>query len=298
MPWFLVGVGLFCLFVALEEISWGQRLIGYRPPVYFLDQNFQQEFNIHNVVDTDLRKLALSGVIVGYGVVLPLLTLWPVSSSLLSRIGMIAPPIGLLPMFVATFILYEWYPWSHTGEWVETFLGLGFLFAALVAARHYSANITGTDKAYPPLGQSFAAAAAVAVLGLGTAAATDRERQPHPEIIAAVQTELDALKQDFENGRAEPSCNMHKRLYTFVVEYDQWDLLEGSYSALQLQGLSKERAEFFLDPWNSPYWIRDRCADDSDRRVTFVYSFGPNRRRDSTRTEIRGDDIGAYISVE
>ena len=28
LPWFLGGVALFCFLVAMEEISWGQRLIG------------------------------------------------------------------------------------------------------------------------------------------------------------------------------------------------------------------------------------------------------------------------------
>ena len=36
LPWFLAGVSLFCIFVAGEEISWGQRVFGYRPPAYFL----------------------------------------------------------------------------------------------------------------------------------------------------------------------------------------------------------------------------------------------------------------------
>ncbi|MBW2719351.1 MAG: hypothetical protein JRD94_12630, partial [Deltaproteobacteria bacterium] len=43
LPWFLVGLSLFCVFVAMEEISWGQRVFGHRPPDYFLAENFQQE---------------------------------------------------------------------------------------------------------------------------------------------------------------------------------------------------------------------------------------------------------------
>jgi len=152
LPWFLAGVALFCLFVALEEISWGQRLLGYRPPVYFLDQNFQQEFNIHNVVDTQYRKLALTAVIVGYGVILPVLRLVPASGALLTRLGIVAPPMGLLPTFLATYVLYTWYPWSHTGEWVELFLGLGFLYAALVATQHFRTGSTGAGNASLPVG--------------------------------------------------------------------------------------------------------------------------------------------------
>ena len=72
VPWFLVGVSLFCVAVALEEISWGQRIIGYRPPTYFLAHNYQRELNLHNVFETSVRTLALELVIVGYDLVLPL----------------------------------------------------------------------------------------------------------------------------------------------------------------------------------------------------------------------------------
>jgi hypothetical protein len=39
LPWFVFGLSLFCLFVAMEEISWGRRLPAYRAPDYFLEQN-------------------------------------------------------------------------------------------------------------------------------------------------------------------------------------------------------------------------------------------------------------------
>ena len=91
-------------------------------------------------------------------------------------------------------------------------------------------------------------------------------------------------------------CGLHKRLYTFKEQYDQDYLLEGAYSRLQAQGLPEARAEYFLDPWNSPYWLRSRCSKDRSRIAIFVYSFGPNRRRDSNRWEIVDDDIGAYIA--
>jgi hypothetical protein len=114
--------------------------------------------------------------------------------------------------------------------------------------------------------------------------------------MQAARTEVEAISRDFESGLARSRCNLHKRLYTFVEEYGQTKLYRGSYSSLQSQGLPKERAEFFLDPWNSPYWIRDRCDRQSDTRIMFIYSFGPNRRRDSSRTELLGDDIGSFIS--
>ncbi len=289
-PWYLYGVGLFCFVVAMEEISWGQRLFGYRPPTYFLEHNFQQEFNFHNVVDTSYRKLALTLVIVGYGIALPLAAQFSFLKTWFARVGIVAPTIALLPAFTGTFLVYYLYPWSHSGEWVELMLGLGFLFGAVVMLHDY-----GGERSIKILAIAF-----VAVVGLGmTGGAMSRaQRDAHPENLQAARIEVEAIARDFESGLATTRCNLHKRLYTFVIEYEQTELLEGNYSRLQTQGLPAERAEFFLDPWNSPYWIRDRCDRQNNRRAVFVYSFGPDRQRDSTRTEILGDDIGFFISTK
>ena len=286
-PWFLYGIALFCFIVAMEEISWGQRLLGYRPPVYFLEHNFQQEFNFHNVVETDYRKLALKLIIAGYGIALPLAAQFGSMKNWFERIGIVAPSIALLPSFTGTFLVYFLYPWSHSGEWVELMLGLSFLFSALQVPLKSGRNDSSKTTAF----------AFIAVIGLGLAsgALSRAQRDAQPENLHAAKTEVEALSQDFDNGLASSRCNLHKRVYTFVQEYDQVDLLKGSYSGLQSQGLPQERAEFFLDPWNSPYWIRDRCDRETNRRITFIYSFGPNRRRDSSRTEILGDDIGLFF---
>jgi hypothetical protein len=59
----------------------------------------------------------------------------------------------------------------------------------------------------------------------------------------------------------------------------------------------EDRATFLIDPWNSPYWARIRPRSRTRETVITLYSFGPNRRRDSTRTELRGDDIGTVIKL-
>ncbi len=41
--------GLVMVFVAGEEISWGQRLIGFATPDALMDINAQEEFNLHNI---------------------------------------------------------------------------------------------------------------------------------------------------------------------------------------------------------------------------------------------------------
>jgi hypothetical protein len=78
--------------------------------------------------------------------------------------------------------------------------------------------------------------------------------------------------------------------------YDQQHLLNGEFASLRAKGLPEERADFFLDPWNSPYWVRHVCSDDRTQRAIYVYSFGPNRKRDSSAWEIVEDDLAAWVS--
>ena len=44
--------GIALLFFAAEEISWGQRIIGFETPDFLADSNSQGEFNIHNLYST------------------------------------------------------------------------------------------------------------------------------------------------------------------------------------------------------------------------------------------------------
>lgn len=284
--WFDLGVALFCFVVAMEEISWAQRVIGYRPPTYFLKHNFQQEFNVHNVFDTDLRMLALKVVIAGYGLVLPALAAVPAVGRAFERVGILAPSLGLIPAFAATYILYETYPWKYSGEAVELMLGLAFLMAVLVrtAARTWALAV---------------ATGLVMLAALANAALGRIERFASSQFAQLAQAEADALRRDFlelaarNHGKLVTRCDLHKRVYSYERKYREPYLYEGAFAGLKKQGLPEARAEFFLDPWNSPYWLRDEC-DRRARRV-FVYSFGPNKRRDSTDWEIRADDVGTFI---
>jgi hypothetical protein len=301
-PWFMVGLSLFCFFVAMEEVSWGQRLLGYRPPAYFLEQNFQQELNLHNVVSTDLRKLALKAVILGYGVLLPLIALIPPVGRWFRRLTITPPPWTLIPSFLVTYATYQIYPWKFSGEVVELMLGLAFLFALLGTSRMGSedATVSLEDPRSEDLRSRnrrdwldpLKAWLAVIVLGAVTAITSQAMTRRHPAKLDAAQIEVEALLSDFQS-LPEIKCSSHKRIYSYVQKYDGADLEGGKFANLVAQGLPEERVSFFLDPWNSPYWIRHRCSEERETTTLFLYSFGPNRKRDSTRTEILSDDIAA-----
>jgi len=300
LPWFLVGVALFCVFVAMEEISWGQRVFGQRPPNYFLAENYQQELNLHNIVSVDLRLNAFRGVILGYGVLLPLIALIPFFRRLFVRLAIVAPPIELTPSMFAMFWLHFWYPWRFTGEVVECALGFGFLFVAIANATGFS-NGRARSSLTRPAGLS----AIVVLLAFATASWSQNRQSEDPVNLELARVETEALGSDLRAlGEVEgkpviTECGIHKRIYTLVQERDYArPLQEMSFADRSKHGLPDARAEFFLDPWSSPYWLRDRCEEDTGRRVVFVYSYGPNRSRDSSRWEILGDDIGRYLLGE
>lgn len=296
LPWFLVGTALFCFLVAMEEISWAQRVLGYQPPEYFLAENYQQEINVHNIAGQALRVWTFRAIVFGYGVLLPLLGLSVSARHLLERVGILIPAIELTPAMFAIFWLHLHYPWKFTGEVTECALGFAFLWIAIAFGARFGAEPRATElrAAWIPL----------LALGLGFATARGSEKRgtDDPGLIASAETETRALAADLlthtSEGKAEPitTCGLHKRLYTFVQTRKRGRLLaDGEFAALVGEGLPEERARYYLDPWNTPYWVRDRCDERESRRVVFVYSFGPNRRRDSSRWELRGDDVGFYV---
>jgi hypothetical protein len=299
-PWFLLGLALFCLFVAMEEISWGQRVFGYRPPDYFLAQNYQQELNLHNIAGTKARLLAFRAVILVYGIGLPFIVLVPAIDRVLDRLAVVPPPIELTPSMLAMLWIHVEYPWKLTGEVVEGALGLGFLFAAVAnAARLSKQGDRGT--------LSLAAAAIMLVVVLAATSTwwAQRQRREDPATLELAKVEAEALANDLRalaqkrGKRSITKCGLHKRLYTFAQEKGLLqDLGVMSFANLTERGLPEARAEFFLDPWSSPYWIRDHCRKKDGPRVVFVYSFGPDRSRDSSRRDILDDDIGQLVLVE
>lgn len=293
-PWFLVGVAAFCAIVALEEISWGQRLLGYETPRYFLENNYQKELNVHNVMSTELRKLAVALILGGYGLLLPLLRRLPWTRELFARTGLQAPPAALVPAFAALLVIYVTYPWRYTGEIVEAGMGLAFFFAALAAFHEREVEEAGLDRWLVLAGSL----SLIVALGFGGAFVSRGRLAADPVVVEVTETEIRALRRDVAAlfGEApDDLCGHHERLTHFAGRKKAKALADGRFMSLVDRGLPEERAEFYIDPWSTAYWIRTTCNDKRDK--VFLYSFGPNRRRDSSRWKRKGDDVGVIFRV-
>ncbi len=266
----LLAVCLFCAFVAGEEISWGQRIVGFRPPALFLEHNFQQESNLHNllkgVLDTRWMVLTVAAL---YGVLAPYviyLTRWPCG---------LAAPLASVPWFAAVVWLEFAYPYELVGELAELTLGLAFLWDVIERCDGGRTRVA--------LMHASVLAGAVLLVPLYELALSLHSE----DLVAHTQQDLSALAARMQSGDALRDAlfrkrDVHKRLYTAV---------KAGYLAL-------DPGEFYLDAWNSPYWFSFARSSERSAKVV-LYSFGPNRRRDlaSDPTSGQGDDVRLAFEV-
>jgi hypothetical protein len=283
---FDVLVGLFCLFVAGEEISWGQRLIGYTPPDVFLEHNTQQEANVHNFADIFGRpKWVLIMALAGYGLVLPVLASAGPTRRLLDRVGATVPPRAIAPWFLTAVALLVWYPVTFTGEWVELLAAWLFLAAAPVS----------------PVAAGLTAAAAVPI-ALAMTWVSAARRPADASEAACARAEVEALIEDLVRGAAatpelDQMGSVHKRVWGSVASGYVDDALLRRFRATPCAGESASaalaRRRYVVDPWGTAYWLDVSPAEESGARRIVVYSFGPNRRRDGEPGQTTGDDIAA-----
>ena len=276
-------VALFSFFVAGEEFSWGQRLIGYTPPGWFLSHNVQQEATLHNFAGVFGRpKWSLIAVLAGYGLLLPLARRFAASRKVMERIGATAPPDSLAPWFGMTIVLLIWYPLGYTGEWTELVASVLFLGAVMGTGAFMISLVAG--------------AATAAVLTFASA-----RRSGGAPALACATAEVSALLSDITAGAgtidllAAPSLD--KRVWTAMVEGDIDARELSAFGSTRCDGtIPSSRRRYAVDPWGSSYWVSVGETPDGSTDVQ-VYSLGPNRRRDQT-VNAASDDIVARTSVD
>lgn len=295
--WFYIGLSIFCFLVAMEEISWGQRIFGYRPPNYFLENNYQQEFTVHNIMNKSVRIITIKVVIFCYGIILPLLMLIPSLRRLLNSMRVVVPPFELIPAFFSVFYIYHTYPWEYTGEVIELMLGMCFLFTVLFRLWDFKPLLMKQRGIWQII--TILGAALVTIgLGFGTSNRSTYMAEDNFIMLDNCHSELEAIKKDLILGATElgsSSIQGHSRLYTVVKKNDFDWMYQGQFADLTKQGLPQDRADFFIDPWNMAYWLMFKFDKDTGRKRFVVFSFGPNRKRDSDDWAIKGDDVGIIM---
>lgn len=278
---FDAGVALFCFAAAGEEVSWGQRLLGFIPADAFLERNAQQEANLHNLVEPfGQPKWTLVAILVAYGLLLPLAARVPPLRRLAAAVRATVPPAGLALWFATTIAVLVWYPVRFTGEWVEALAGALFLAAAPM-----------------PWRTTLAALGATALLAVGAERLSARtDARPSAVACAVEETRalLDGVLADTTSSLVQGDGSEHRRVWSL---WRDGELSPAAGERLaraacaESRGLARRR-RYAVDPWGTAYWVRTETEPTGARRIT-VYSFGPNRRRD----DAGGDDVVASVTL-
>ncbi len=97
-------IAVACVVVAGEEISWGQRILGWGTPAVLEDVNHQGEANIHNIGVVQ-RLFNLGELVAGlYGAAVPVLWAVPrIQARLAGLDPIVVPPLCTVALFVLPF---------------------------------------------------------------------------------------------------------------------------------------------------------------------------------------------------
>ena len=97
-----------------EELSWGQRLLGFSTPEAVRSVNLQGEFNVHNVGALQWAKYTLLvATVAAVGIVLPLSRLSATARRLLVRARVPVAPLMWVPWFAASLFFLR-----HAANWL------------------------------------------------------------------------------------------------------------------------------------------------------------------------------------
>jgi hypothetical protein len=105
LSYLVVFFGLF--FIAIEEISWGQRIFGLQASAFFKDNNMQGEINIHNLKWAQRYLSLYSYIVIGaYGGFVWFLLPRKMKKKYGATLGWFVAPPSLCLYFVPVFALY------------------------------------------------------------------------------------------------------------------------------------------------------------------------------------------------
>lgn len=155
--WFFALLALAGFYTVMEEISWGQRILGIESPDFFAENNIQGETNLHNFLTgpegtllKDIVEYTLAGALIGYGLLYPLALRmgWRVAGWL-DRLGIASPPLYLWPFFVTAAALeVGWFSFNEA-EVAEILVGTAMLLTLLHYRVAGKAPAPGAGPAVP-----------------------------------------------------------------------------------------------------------------------------------------------------
>ena len=161
--YWLMGWAVLFLLVALEEISWGQRILGLNTPDFLVSHNLQKETNIHNLDSEGVNRLFASFVF-AVAIALPSLALLSKRfNSLVRRFGVPLPPWNLVVPFSLAFAFFV-PAWIASAPETEVLTGLVLLWLTFVVVAKWK----GSEAAFPRINAFHLMAGVVGIVAIQT----------------------------------------------------------------------------------------------------------------------------------
>ncbi len=137
--WCFALLALAAFYTVMEEISWGQRLLGIESPAFFAEHNVQGETNLHNFLTgpdstlvKDVVEYTLAAALIAFGLLYPLaLRLGWAPARWLDRVGVAAPPLYLWIFFVNAAVFEVGWLKFNEAEVAEILVGTALVLMLL-----------------------------------------------------------------------------------------------------------------------------------------------------------------------
>lgn len=116
LGWLYLLAAFGFLFVCLEEISWGQRILGINPPFFFAHNNKQREISAHNFLEPNFLHLIY--IIVGFYATFAR-KLWPkkLREKYPDAFQLMAPEWKWFFYFFPLFLIYVYFDYFSPAGW-------------------------------------------------------------------------------------------------------------------------------------------------------------------------------------
>lgn len=132
---------LFCLWVFLEEIDYGQRILHFQSPYYFQRENVHRVVNIHNLPVLDrASEVASMSILLLWSILLPIITaISNKTKNLVEKMNIpqpgIAASFGCIAGLILEFYCRQAVPGyqARSGEVLELYLYFSFFAASIEA---------------------------------------------------------------------------------------------------------------------------------------------------------------------
>ncbi len=230
--------------------------------------------------------------------------IWPFKKSK-AWMNFTFPSIWISPLFAFIAWVELEYPLKRAGEASEFLLGIVFLIDAI---RRYNLerpiqtiSLVKKYAVWLIIPIILGIAAPKIVYAINSIGNNEKSEQARKELN---QIKNDLLKRGTILNKLKRKSYVHKRIYTSIVDgylrySNNSEFLEYMSTPAEKNSINprKDRIGYFLDPWNNAYWI----VYVNKTKKIFIYSFGPNRRRDldfSRRDpELVEDDIAIVFEL-